>query len=774
MANNILGRLAVFLGVNTDAFEQGLGRASKEANKAAREITKGFREAGDSFDKLLGPLGALGDQFSGTFGLIGGQISTIVKQVGPLASEFGALGALGIAAGAGISVVGAAAAALAVSGAETVEQIEHLSEKTGISTEDLVAWGAVAKANGTNLETFQIGVRRLEVAMSGLTPAGKVARQVLQEIGVTAKDPQEALLQVADAFQKMPDGANKAATAVAIFGRSGTDMIPILDKGRGEIIKWQEQTKGLAAAMENAAGSAQRYEEESTKLHVTWETTEVAFVGLIGALGAIEDKFDSLLPKATEFSEKMRLAVSGFLGRPAAGDNSGFQATSFEDQFRAAVAKQKADQAAAQDAGIAGATEEYERAKARVPIAFQLAEAQKEIAAEIASGKEDQIKLAASQERGLPLLREAAALQLKMYEAQQLAAQHAKYNAAPSLATGPTAPMDFSGGPNIAMQLPAMLDSVHKPMLDLTAVMDGFNDMFSTGVQHDIEKLETMNNSFEVLIAQGQATRASLAPMFNQVADALEHANFELAKMNGTVTFQMAFQNMFQTLTTQSKNFALSLTGDLMKALDQVNAGLAKLVFTGKGFDAKKIFQGMGESMFSSLLKSGEGSIFGALGLGGGKHDGSSSSSPLYTQDVSLGGALGSGQDGLFGSFFSNLTSGFSTMFSQLKNTFSTLFQSIGSMATIGGFMADGGVTAPGLSYIVGENGPELFTPGSSGTVTPNAALRSSHSTVYQIDARGADAGAEMRIRAALRDTEDRAVIRSVASVSEMNRRRPG
>jgi hypothetical protein len=36
------------------------------------------------------------------------------------------------------------------------------------------------------------------------------------------------------------------------------------------------------------------------------------------------------------------------------------------------------------------------------------------------------------------------------------------------------------------------------------------------------------------------------------------------------------------------------------------------------------------------------------------------------------------------------------------------------------GFLAKGGPAKAGSPYIVGEQGPELFVPGSSGTVIPN------------------------------------------------------
>ena len=52
-------------------------------------------------------------------------------------------------------------------------------------------------------------------------------------------------------------------------------------------------------------------------------------------------------------------------------------------------------------------------------------------------------------------------------------------------------------------------------------------------------------------------------------------------------------------------------------------------------------------------------------------------------------------------------------------------FGNIGSMVAglFGGFRASGGPVTGGTSYIVGERGPELFTPNTSGAIVPNGAL---------------------------------------------------
>ena len=52
-------------------------------------------------------------------------------------------------------------------------------------------------------------------------------------------------------------------------------------------------------------------------------------------------------------------------------------------------------------------------------------------------------------------------------------------------------------------------------------------------------------------------------------------------------------------------------------------------------------------------------------------------------------------------------------------------------------FKANGGPVKGGNSYIVGERGPEMFTPGVSGTITPNHALGGSTNIVVNVDASG-------------------------------------
>jgi hypothetical protein len=68
------------------------------------------------------------------------------------------------------------------------------------------------------------------------------------------------------------------------------------------------------------------------------------------------------------------------------------------------------------------------------------------------------------------------------------------------------------------------------------------------------------------------------------------------------------------------------------------------------------------------------------------------------------------------------------------------LVEGIGNVIdkVFGGFKASGGPVSSGTSYIVGEQGPELFTPGRSGMITPNHALGGGRGSVINLTVNGA------------------------------------
>jgi phage-related protein len=85
-------------------------------------------------------------------------------------------------------------------------------------------------------------------------------------------------------------------------------------------------------------------------------------------------------------------------------------------------------------------------------------------------------------------------------------------------------------------------------------------------------------------------------------------------------------------------------------------------------------------------------------------------------------------------SFFSNLIDKVQDFIDKLKDV-----PFIGNLIDLfGGAKAQGGPVVGGMSYLVGERGPELFTPSASGNIIPNNKLGRGSGAVYNITVNGA------------------------------------
>lgn len=113
---------------------------------------------------------------------------------------------------------------------------------------------------------------------------------------------------------------------------------------------------------------------------------------------------------------------------------------------------------------------------------------------------------------------------------------------------------------------------------------------------------------------------------------------------------------------------------------------------------------------------------------------------------------IGEGLEGIITGNFENIGNSFKNLLKRMAADYASsqitkfLFESFGFSGgfPIAGARANGGPVSSGGTYLVGERGPELFTPSISGTIVPNNKLVESmpsrekfvYSPVYNIDAR--------------------------------------
>jgi hypothetical protein len=141
------------------------------------------------------------------------------------------------------ALAAAAATAVVVKRAiDAADAMGKMSQKLGISTQELSKLEYAAKLSDVSIGELQGALTRLTKGMSDASQGTGEAREAFKALGIQSQNSDgslrsssEVMADVADRFAGMADGANKTALAIAIFGRSGANMIPMLNGGRDAI-----------------------------------------------------------------------------------------------------------------------------------------------------------------------------------------------------------------------------------------------------------------------------------------------------------------------------------------------------------------------------------------------------------------------------------------------------------------------------------------------------------------------------------------------------------
>jgi hypothetical protein len=235
---------------------------------------------------------------------IGGLGSTAGKVSGGLKGLAGAAGGLSPALGALVPLAtGAGLMTLAKNSMDNAAKMFDLSEKTGVSVEALSRFSKAAKVSGTDVD----GVTKALVKLSkGLVEAKNgqgQAREALRSMGISAvdasgklKDTDQIMLEISSKFKAMPNGAEKTAMALQLFGKAGADLIPMLNMGGEAISKF--------------GAMSSKYAEDANKGSDAMVTLQ-GKVGMLGGKLAVV-----LLPSITAITESLVKLLDGFNALP--------------------------------------------------------------------------------------------------------------------------------------------------------------------------------------------------------------------------------------------------------------------------------------------------------------------------------------------------------------------------------------------------------------------------------------------------------------------------
>ena len=188
-------------------------------------FVKGMNQAQSQLDKFMKASESAGQS-------LGGGVNRALGAFMDLAG--GGANAAGVLAGAFVAAT-TAAFGMTVEAGKIAEQTEQLAQKTGIAAKSLEGLSVALARNGLESGSIATAMRGLSKEIVGVSQGTASSVKLFQSMGISletvGKGTGATLRAIADAFQRMPDGAEKAKLAVELFGRSGLDLIPILNKG---------------------------------------------------------------------------------------------------------------------------------------------------------------------------------------------------------------------------------------------------------------------------------------------------------------------------------------------------------------------------------------------------------------------------------------------------------------------------------------------------------------------------------------------------------------
>lgn len=148
---------------------------------------------------------------------------------------------------------------------------------------------------GFTVETFKdlnVEVTRFGENVKGAGDKAKSgaakAKTGFDELGISVKNSdgtlktnEQLLLAVANAFQKMPDGARKSQIALKLFGEQGAKLIPLLDQGAAGIEEFKAKAAELGIVFtDDQIKAAAKFNDALTEL-------KAAAGGVVKQLGSI-------------------------------------------------------------------------------------------------------------------------------------------------------------------------------------------------------------------------------------------------------------------------------------------------------------------------------------------------------------------------------------------------------------------------------------------------------------------------------------------------------
>ncbi len=210
--------------------------------------------------------------------------------------------AFGVVGGGGF--LGAVIGNAAKQAIELGDSINKAAIKAGIGGKAMSELAYAAKLADVDIASLSNAIKKMQVSLSEAGSGAKEPKEALAALGLTIADlqkrkPEAQFELLADRIGKLTDPADRARAAVELFGKAGTDLLPLFAEGAAGIAKAREEAEKLGISLSGEQIKALSDVDDSIKrMDASWaafaaKATSVfapAITGLTDALAGVDTR----------------------------------------------------------------------------------------------------------------------------------------------------------------------------------------------------------------------------------------------------------------------------------------------------------------------------------------------------------------------------------------------------------------------------------------------------------------------------------------------------
>lgn len=222
---------------------------------------------------------------------------------------------------AGITVPAAAAiaglSALVMKSVGTADEMQRLSDVTGISAEELQKLNYAGSALGVQLETVTGAQAKLTKSMAGATDGTGTQAEAFATLGVSIldsngnmRDANTVMMEAFDALNGVGNETERDALAMAIFGKSAMELNPLIKAGSAGLKELTDEAEANGSVISNEGVAA---------LDTFGDSLDAMGLSIMGAVGSVAADFTPTMQKlANVAKDDIVPAIAGIV--KGAGD----------------------------------------------------------------------------------------------------------------------------------------------------------------------------------------------------------------------------------------------------------------------------------------------------------------------------------------------------------------------------------------------------------------------------------------------------------------------